>query len=131
MSRVRAAAALVLCFAATACADAMLSAPAQGRQPSLATVPETSLASALLDGVGPGAGPVRITLCRMGSGAPSSGPALVLVDGRRAPHDVLARLNPADILTVTIRKGADAAREYGAEAAGGVVVVTTRAGTRS
>ncbi|HEU4560516.1 MAG TPA: hypothetical protein VFS20_21880 [Longimicrobium sp.] len=132
MSRVRAAAALALCFAATACADAMLSAPAQTRQPSLAPVAETSLASALRDGVGPGAGPVpvRITLCRMGSGAPSPGPALVLVDGRRASHDVLARLNPADVVAVTIHKAADAVREYGAEAAGGAVVVTTRLAAR-
>lgn len=111
MRRARAAAALALCLAATACADAMLAGPAQVRSsPDLSGSvrgTRTTLALCRFEGVGP--------------------PAAVVVDGRLVPRDELARLNPADIADVTIRKGVDAAQEYGADGAGGVVIVTTRA----
>lgn len=55
----------------------------------------------------------------------NGGNALVLVDG--APGDI-ATLNPNDIESVNILKDAAASAIYGARAAGGVILVTTKKG---
>ena len=52
---------------------------------------------------------------------------LVLVDGVETPLD---RVNPNDIARISVLKDAAAAAIYGARAAGGAILVTTKRGTR-
>lgn len=53
---------------------------------------------------------------------------LLVVDGVSAPISALQSLNPIDIDNVSILKDASAAAIYGAQAAGGVILVTTKKG---
>jgi TonB-linked SusC/RagA family outer membrane protein len=53
---------------------------------------------------------------------------LLVVDGVSAPISALESLNPNDIDNVSILKDAAAAAIYGAQAAGGVILVTTKKG---
>ncbi|WP_316813091.1 TonB-dependent receptor [Pedobacter heparinus] len=53
---------------------------------------------------------------------------LLVVDGVSAPISTLQSLNPNDIDNVTLLKDAAAAAIYGAQAAGGVILVTTKKG---
>lgn len=54
---------------------------------------------------------------------------LLLIDGVTAPIFTLQTLNPNDIENVTVLKDAAAAAIYGAQAAGGVILVTTKKGS--
>ncbi|NRT15047.1 TonB-linked SusC/RagA family outer membrane protein [Flavobacterium sp. 28A] len=54
--------------------------------------------------------------------------ALIVIDGFPSARGVLDRINPNDIDNVTILKGANASALYGAEAANGVMVITTKKG---
>lgn len=53
---------------------------------------------------------------------------LLMVDGVPAPLFTMQTLNPNDVESVTVLKDAAAAAIYGAQAAGGVILVTTKAG---
>lgn len=53
---------------------------------------------------------------------------LLMVDGVPAPLFTLQTINPNDIESVTVLKDAAAAAIYGAQASGGVILVTTKAG---
>jgi TonB-linked SusC/RagA family outer membrane protein len=53
---------------------------------------------------------------------------LLLVDGVIAPISVLQTINPNDVDNISILKDAAAAAIYGAQAAGGVILVTTKKG---
>ncbi|MGV8093773.1 MAG: SusC/RagA family TonB-linked outer membrane protein [Mangrovibacterium sp.] len=53
---------------------------------------------------------------------------LFVIDG--FPSDNISTLNPADIANVTVLKDAAAASIYGARAANGVIVITTRSGKK-
>jgi TonB-linked SusC/RagA family outer membrane protein len=53
---------------------------------------------------------------------------LLMVDGVPAPLFTLQTLNPNDVESVTVLKDAAAAAIYGAQASGGVILVTTKAG---
>jgi TonB-linked SusC/RagA family outer membrane protein len=55
--------------------------------------------------------------------------ALIVIDGFPSARGVLDRINPNDIDNVTILKGANASALYGAEAANGVMVITTKKGS--
>lgn len=55
--------------------------------------------------------------------------ALIVVDGFPSARGVLDRINPDDIDNVTILKGANASALYGAEAANGVMIITTKKGS--
>ncbi|MDR2948265.1 MAG: TonB-dependent receptor [Prevotella sp.] len=56
----------------------------------------------------------------------TNGEAFVLVDNMPVTREELARLNPDDIANVSVLKDASAAAIYGARAAFGVVLITTR-----
>jgi TonB-linked SusC/RagA family outer membrane protein len=56
----------------------------------------------------------------------TNGEAFVLVDNMPVTRDELARLNPDDIENVTVLKDASAAAIYGARAAFGVILITTK-----
>ncbi|PJJ76383.1 TonB-linked SusC/RagA family outer membrane protein [Thermoflavifilum aggregans] len=58
----------------------------------------------------------------------SDNQALVVIDGVEVNPNQLATLNPEDIQSVSVLKGASAAALYGAEATNGVLIVTTKRG---
>ena len=74
---------------------------------------------------GPGAG-YNITVRGLGTTGTSS--PLVVIDGVASSMNTLNALNPADIESIDILKDAASAAIYGARAANGVVLVTTRQG---
>jgi TonB-linked SusC/RagA family outer membrane protein len=55
--------------------------------------------------------------------------ALVVLDGVPVPSSTLASINPNDIESVNVLKGAGAAALYGSEASNGALIVTTKKGT--
>lgn len=59
----------------------------------------------------------------------NSGSPLVIIDGIAATTDDLLRINPSDISTITVLRDASSAAIYGARAAFGVILLTTRQGT--
>jgi TonB-linked SusC/RagA family outer membrane protein len=54
--------------------------------------------------------------------------ALLVVDGTQVPIDVINTLNPNDIESVNVLKGAGAAALYGADASNGALIITTKKG---
>ena len=72
---------------------------------------------------------VRITLRGNRSFLGNNEPLLV-VDGVPVDISYLAQINSADIANVNILKGATAAALYGSDAANGVMIVTTRGGSK-
>lgn len=59
----------------------------------------------------------------------NGGSPLIVIDGIAAATDDLLRLNPADIASITVLRDAASAAIYGARAAYGVLLVTTKKGT--
>ena len=58
----------------------------------------------------------------------NGGSPLVVIDGISSTTDDLLRLNPSDIASITVLRDAASAAIYGARAAYGVLLVTTKAG---
>lgn len=56
--------------------------------------------------------------------------ALIVVDGMQVPSTLLPTINPEDIESTTILKGASAAALYGSQATNGVVIITTKKGSK-
>ena len=56
--------------------------------------------------------------------------ALLVVDDIQLPISYIGSLNPNDVENVTVLKGASASALYGSEASNGVIIVTTKKGTR-
>jgi len=54
--------------------------------------------------------------------------ALIVVDGYPSSRGVLDRINPNDIVDITVIKGANGAAVYGSEGANGVIIITTKSG---
>ncbi len=75
----------------------------------------------------PGNEDVNITI-RGATTANGSVNPLVILDGVAAPSSVLTSLNPNDIESMSVLKDAAAATIYGAQAAGGVILITTKKG---
>lgn len=105
------------------------------RAEEIANIPATSPMAAMQGKVAgvnvvssgaPGAGPtVRIR----GNGSFSNSDPLYVVDGMF--FDNINFLNPSDIKDLSVLKDASAAAIYGVRAANGVVIVTTKKGTRN
>jgi len=57
--------------------------------------------------------------------------ALMVVDGMAVRSDFLASINPEDIESMSILKGASASALYGSEATNGVIVITTKRGSKN
>jgi len=72
---------------------------------------------------------VRVTL-RGNRSILGQNQALVVVDGTIVDNTYLARLNPNDIESSNVLKGPAASALYGSQASNGVLVITTRKGTR-
>ena len=75
----------------------------------------------------PGNEGINITI-RGATTANGSVNPLVVLDGVTAPSSVLTTLNPNDIESMSVLKDAAAATIYGAQAAGGVILITTKKG---
>ena len=55
--------------------------------------------------------------------------ALIVVDGVISTNDVLGALNPDDIASIDVLKGANAAALYGSQASNGALIITTKKGS--
>uniref|UniRef100_UPI003B3BE694 SusC/RagA family TonB-linked outer membrane protein n=1 Tax=Spirosoma sp. TaxID=1899569 RepID=UPI003B3BE694 len=75
----------------------------------------------------PGAGGVRLQIRGVTSANGNVDP-LVLLDGVSVPIETMNTLNPNDVENISVLKDAAAAAIYGAQAAGGVVLITTKKG---
>ncbi len=53
---------------------------------------------------------------------------LIIVDGMEVRPDYVTTINPEDVLSTSVLKGATAAALYGAEASNGVLIITTKHG---
>lgn len=54
--------------------------------------------------------------------------ALIVIDGVISTNDVLGALNPNDVASISVLKGANAAALYGSQASNGALVITTKKG---
>lgn len=54
------------------------------------------------------------------------GGATMMVDGSKESSDALSQLNPDDIESITVLKGANSAALYGSAASNGVLMITTK-----
>ena len=72
---------------------------------------------------------VRVTL-RGNRSILGNNQALIVVDNVQVDNTYLARMNPNDIESFDVLKGASASAIYGSNASNGVLVVTTKKGTR-
>ncbi|MCC3152622.1 SusC/RagA family TonB-linked outer membrane protein [Hymenobacter sp. BT770] len=78
--------------------------------------------------IGAGINPqVRVTL-RGSRSLLGNNEALIVVDGVISPNEVLTALNPDDIASISVLKGANAAALYGSQASNGAMIVTTKRG---
>ena len=59
------------------------------------------------------------------------GGATMMVDGSKESSDALSQLNPDDIESITVLKGANSAALYGSAASNGVLMITTKKGSKS
>lgn len=73
---------------------------------------------------------VRVTL-RGNRSILGNNQALVVVDGIQVENNFLARINPNDIESMNVLKGASASALYGSNASNGVLEITTRRGSRN
>lgn len=63
------------------------------------------------------------------SSSDNSNAPLIIIDGIAATTDDMMRINPADIASISVLRDAASAAIYGARAAFGVVLITTKTGT--
>ncbi|WP_460608953.1 SusC/RagA family TonB-linked outer membrane protein [Hymenobacter terrigena] len=70
---------------------------------------------------------VRVTL-RGSRSLTGNNEALIVIDGVISPNEVLTALNPDDIASISVLKGANAAALYGSQASNGALIVTTKQG---
>ena len=73
---------------------------------------------------------VRVTL-RGSRSITGNNEALIVIDGIITTNQILAALNPDDVESTTILKGANAAALYGSQASNGALIITTRKGSRT
>ena len=55
--------------------------------------------------------------------------ALIVIDGVISTNDVLGALNPDDVASIDVLKGANAAALYGSQASNGALIITTKKGS--
>lgn len=72
---------------------------------------------------------IRVTL-RGNRSILGNNQALFIVDGNQVDNAYVARLNPNDIESTNVLKGAAASAIYGSNAANGVIIITTKRGTK-
>ncbi len=55
--------------------------------------------------------------------------ALIVIDGVITTNDILGALNPDDVASIDVLKGANAAALYGSQASNGALIITTKKGS--
>nr|WP_279387750.1 SusC/RagA family TonB-linked outer membrane protein [Hymenobacter edaphi] len=79
--------------------------------------------------IGAGVSPqVRVTL-RGNRSLLGNNEALIVIDGNISTNDALLALNPDDVASISVLKGANAAALYGSQASNGALVITTKKGS--
>ena len=58
-------------------------------------------------------------------------PGVLMAANQRDLGDNMSNINPDDIETMTVLKGATAAAIYGSRAANGAIIITTKSGQRN
>ncbi|NVO85554.1 SusC/RagA family TonB-linked outer membrane protein [Hymenobacter terrestris] len=81
--------------------------------------------STLNNGVNPSP---RVTL-RGSRSLTGNNEALIVIDGVISTNDVLGALNPDDVASIDILKGANAAALYGSQASNGALIISTKKGS--
>ncbi|MBF9142128.1 SusC/RagA family TonB-linked outer membrane protein [Hymenobacter properus] len=71
---------------------------------------------------------VRVTL-RGNRSLLGNNEALIVIDGNISTNDALLALNPDDVASISVLKGANAAALYGSQASNGAMVITTKKGS--
>ncbi len=100
----------------------------QGRAFNVATALSGKVAGLQISTINNGVNPTtRITL-RGNRSITGNNQALLVVDGTQVPIEVINALNPNDIESSTVLKGANAAALYGADASNGALIITTKKG---
>lgn len=79
--------------------------------------------------IGNGVNPDTRVILRGNRSLLGNNQALIVVDGYPSSRGVLDRINPADIQSVNVLKGANAAALYGSDASNGVIIITTKGGS--
>lgn len=117
----------------------------QARESNVAMSLEGQVAGLNVSGVNGGPGSSARLLLR-GAASMSAGPPLIVLDGIAIDNtqrgsaneyggadygDGLGNINPDDIETITVLKGSAASALYGARAANGVMLITTKTGKRN
>lgn len=57
--------------------------------------------------------------------------ALIVIDGVITTNDILGALNPDDVASIDVLKGANAAALYGSQASNGALIITTKKGSNT
>ena len=103
----------------------------QGKSTNLATGLSAKVSGLQINQVNNGVNPsVRIVL-RGNRSFLGNNQALVVLDGIQVSQDYINSVNPNDVESVTVLKGAGAAALYGSQAANGVLIITTKTGNNA
>lgn len=85
----------------------------------------------ILTGSGSPGEPVQMQIRGVGSLSGNTSP-LIVVDGVEMPSDFsINELNPAEVKSISVLKGASSAAIYGSRASAGVIMITTKRGVRN
>jgi TonB-linked SusC/RagA family outer membrane protein len=101
-----------------------------GKTTSAATALSGKVAGLQINTVNASVNPDVRVLLRGNRSFTGNNQALLVLDGVPANLTYLQQLNPNDIESMNILKGANAAALYGSEAANGVIMVTTKSGSK-
>jgi TonB-linked SusC/RagA family outer membrane protein len=101
-----------------------------GKAPSLAGGLTAKIAGLQVNAIGTGVNPNYRLVLRGNRSITGNNQALLVVDNTVVPLDYLSSINPEDVEDVQVLTGAAGAALYGSEASNGVLLVTTKKGTK-
>lgn len=101
-----------------------------GKVVNLATGLQSKVSGLQINLLNNGVNPSTRIVLRGNRSLTGNNQALTVVDGIPVPNSVFAALNPNDVESVNVLKGANAAALYGSEGVNGVLIVTTKKGGR-
>lgn len=102
----------------------------EGKVVNLATGLQSKVPGLQINLINNGVNPATRVVLRGNRSLLGNNQALIVVDGVPVPNSVLNALNPNDIEDVNVLKGANAAALYGSEGVNGVLIVTTKKGSK-
>ncbi len=102
----------------------------EGKVINLATGLQSKVAGLQINLLNNGVNPSTRVVLRGNRSLLGNNQAMVVIDGVPVPNSVLSSLNPNDIQEVNVLKGANAAALYGSEGVNGVLIVTTKKGSK-